>query len=402
MAFTYQSREYQSRLVEATVKAFIEDDPFANRPSHSAIILSPCGSGKTVTAMRIVEEMYGHGYKKIVFIAHRHKLLNQALEYVELMELKKKLPELEFHAVSIYDRNYKELANPDLVIFDEAHHSACDSGIRLVDKISPKRILGLTATNWRSDRIKLVFEKVIQDYGINALIEMGYLSQYDHYIIDDWTPDTVTSTYINDIPRFGKSIMYFHTTEESEEAVRLLKLAGVNAESLYGTHSESQREAAYERFENGETTVLCNLLLLTEGADFPDLKTVFAKPSIKGLTIQMAGRGLRTAEGKTHANIVQMKGGLYGFTRVAACRNAYCAKDGKWIQTKFSKQFLDSLGRSTMEYKITMSRDSASYARMEIVGLAGRNKMDMNFLGDRRELRKITELEDLAKISEGD
>lgn len=186
MSFTYQEREYQNRLVDSTVKYFTEVDPYINRTSHSVMLLSPCGSGKTVTAMRIIEELYERDYSKVVFIAHRHRLLKQANDYFQWMGLQEKCKNLEFSTVSIYEKDIQRIKNADLVIFDEAHHSACDSGVRLVGKINPKKTLGLTATNWRSDRIKLVFEKVVEDYGINSLIELGFLSKYDHYLIDKW------------------------------------------------------------------------------------------------------------------------------------------------------------------------------------------------------------------------
>jgi superfamily II DNA or RNA helicase len=242
--------------------------------------------------------MCAHGARKIVFIAHRERLLAQAREYVDLMGLRQKYPDLSFNAISIYVKDIADLKNPDLVIFDEAHHSACDSGVRLVGRLNPKKILGLTATNWRSDRIKLVFEKLVEDYGINALIEMGFLAKFDHYFIENWNTGTIVDTYLKNKSRFGKSIMYFHGREECEHAVRLLNEAGVSAESIYGSTQEHDREEIYARFEANTTTVLCNLILLTEGVDFPDVQSVFVKPSIKGLTIQMAGRALRIAPGK--------------------------------------------------------------------------------------------------------
>jgi superfamily II DNA or RNA helicase len=91
MDFTYQDREYQTRLVGSTVGAFINDDEKLGRTLSSVLILSPCGSGKTVTAMRIIEELYHQGYRKVVFIAHRHKLLNQAISYLKTMGLSERL-----------------------------------------------------------------------------------------------------------------------------------------------------------------------------------------------------------------------------------------------------------------------------------------------------------------------
>jgi superfamily II DNA or RNA helicase len=365
------------------------------------MLLSPCGSGKTVTAMRIIEELYERDYSKVVFIAHRHRLLKQANDYFNWMGLQEKCKNLEFSTVSIYEKDVQRLKNADLVIFDEAHHSACDSGVRLVGKIDPKKTLGLTATNWRSDRIKLVFEKVVEDYGINSLIELGFLSKYDHYLIDKWGPEEVTSVYLKNLTKFGKSIMFFHTTEESEYAVSLLRAAGVKAASVYGTMNEHVREITYSQFENGEIQVLCNLMLLTEGVDFPDLNTVFVKPSIKGLTIQMGGRALRLAEGKNIANIVQMSGDGYSFARIAKARDSYVLKGDKWSRTTYSKEFIARLTGETFKYKIALAKDAVAMESLQFI-VNDQTQKQLAFLDEHRQAQnKITDLEELAAITEG-
>lgn len=402
MAFDFEMREYQSRLVESSVRYFTEDDLYTKRPSHSVMLLSPCGSGKTVTAMRVVDEMAQRGYLNVAFIAHRTRLLHQAEDYIRWMGLREKHPSLKFSPISIYETDIAHVANADLVIFDEAHHSACDSGVHLVGRINPKKILGLTATNWRSDRIKLVFERNVEDYGIKSLIEMGYLCQFDHYSIDKWNSNRVTDIYLSDVPRFGKSIMYFHGEHESENAVRLLKLAGIRAEALYCHTPEWEREEIYSRFEKGETTVLCNLMLLTEGVDFPDLQSVFVKPSIKGLTIQMAGRVLRTHPGKTHANVIQMNGHGYSFPRIANSRNSYVLKGDQWVQTKYSKEFINGITAKTLDYRLKLAKDARAIASMQ----TNHNHQILKGLEyiqeHRKNLQEIQSLDDLEYLTEGD
>lgn len=388
-------------MVDTAVKHFTEIDPYVKRECHSVMLLSPCGSGKTVTAMRIIEKLYEQDYRKVVFIAHRHRLLNQANNYFRWMELQDKCKNLEFYTSSIYEKDIGLMRNADLVIFDEAHHSACDSGVRLMGSINPKKTLGLTATNWRSDRIKLVFEKLVEDYGINSLIELGYLSKYDHYLIDKWGPEEVTSVYLKNIDLFGKSIMFFHTHEESEYAVELLKSAGIRASSVYGSMNDSAREIIYSQFENGEIQVLCNLMLLTEGVDFPDLQTVFVKPSIKGLTTQMGGRALRITEGKNIANIVQVSGDGYSFARIAKARDSYVMNGGKWSRTTYSKEFIARITGEIFKYKIALAKDSLAMESLQFTDNR-ETQEQLAFLDEhRRALNKIPDLEELAAITEG-
>lgn len=396
MNFNYEERDYQTRLMDTTVGYFTNIDPKYGRELSRVLLLSPCGSGKTVTAFRIIQELYKKGYRKVAFIAHRNKLLDQANEHLIKMNITGTCPDLQFRTLGIFEKDFQDMVDCDLVIFDEAHHSVCDSGIYLVEHLKPKKILGLTATNWRTDRIKLVFEKICTDYGINSLIEMGYLAKFDHYLIDDWSAETVVATYLKDVEKFGKTVMYFHTEEESERAFSLLKAAGVAVGSIYSHHRRHEREELYQAFEDGRIEVVCNVLLLTEGADFPDLQSVFVKPSIKGLTIQMGGRGLRLAPGKTFANIVQMKGHGHSFLRVAKARNSFINQHGKWKQTQFSQEFLNNIGASTLKYKLSLAQDMTNFAKMEIPVVDRKSKLDFDSINNPNQLRSSEDLDDVS------
>lgn len=207
--------------------------------------------------------------------------------------------------------------------------------------------------------------------------------------------------YLKNLTKFGKSIMFFHTTEESEYAVSLLKSAGIRAASVYGTMNEHARELIYSQFESGEIQVLCNLMLLTEGVDFPDLNTVFVKPSIKGLTIQMGGRALRLAEGKNIANIVQMSGDGYSFARIAKARDSYVLKDGRWSRTTYSKEFIARLTGETFKYKIALAKDTVAMESLQFI-VNDQTQKQLAFLDEHRQAQnKITDLEELAAITEG-
>ncbi len=78
--------------------------------------------------------------------------------------------------------------------------------------------------------------------------------------------------------------------------------AGVRVEVVSG---DSNREAQLEAFRTGKIDVLCNCLMLSEGFDCPELKTVFCRPSCKSVTIQTAGRVLRQHPSLPYKQIVQ-------------------------------------------------------------------------------------------------
>ena len=84
----------------------------------------------------------------------------------------------DLHPISMFD---KDPPLVDLLVVDEGHHDSTNSCMHLHNYIRPKKILGLTATPFRTDRMKLCFEKVIRDAGIRALVDQGFLSPFHHF-----------------------------------------------------------------------------------------------------------------------------------------------------------------------------------------------------------------------------
>jgi len=306
-----EPREYQIRTVGSVLKAI--------EAGHNHILIeAPTGSGKTIVAMSIAKELYDkYGYTT-GWCAMRKHLLHQAREendkFFELEHIK---------FFSMFDKNPPKV---DLLIDDEGHHSVTESSVTIFQKAAPRIHIGLTATPFRTDRMKLCFSKVVKDAGIRALIDQGYLAPYWHYTFDrPWTPENVADIYTKDIDRWGKTVIYFLTRVECEACARDIRAAGVRCEIVW---ANSNQEAQIAAFMRGEIPVLLNMLILTEGFNCPDLKTVMVRPGSKGPTIQMTGRVLRP---KPYAQVVQNNDTKWPFMRTASPEqkfvlNAY----GEW------------------------------------------------------------------------
>src|SRR5262249_1687059 len=160
---------------------------------------------------------------------------------------------VDAHYISMFDR--EPPTGLDLLVVDEAQHDAAASMAHLHQVIKPRFILGLSATPFRADRVKLCFDSVSKDAGIQTLIQDGYLSRYAHFTIPRHTPQDVVGFYLREQPRWGKSIMYFHTLEQCAQADRLLNETGVRTEVVTG---QSDREAQLEAFRSGKIDVLTN------------------------------------------------------------------------------------------------------------------------------------------------
>jgi superfamily II DNA or RNA helicase len=308
-----EARPYQERIVTKVV------DLFQVKQLRSALIESPTGSGKTVMALLAAKAMYEAGFK-IGWVAMRKHLLQQTER-----ENQAKGICVPLTYISMFDKSPP--SGLDMLIVDEAQHDAAASMGHIHAKVAPKYILGLSATPFRADRVKLCFDTVIKDAGIPTLIREGYLSSYHHYTIPKWEVEEVVARYVAEPERWGKSIMYFHRMAQAHEAVRLLQEYGYPAEAVTGASDE---EAQIKAFASGELKVLTNCMKLTEGFDCPDLKTVWCKPSCKSVTIQMAGRVLRKHPDHPYKQIVQCMKTPYPFGKTALASLQHSLVDGQW------------------------------------------------------------------------
>ena len=164
--------------------------------------------------------------------------------------------------------------------------------------------------------------------GIHSLIQDGYLSEFDYYAVNDWSPKFLARLYSNDRRRWGKSIFFQRSLDECRALASLLIARGIGIEVVTGS---SDRDRQLERFRRGDVEVLINCMVLTEGFDDPTLQTVFVRPSSRGPTIQMAGRALRMHTGIPVKNIVQGVAAKHAFTKTAKARQQYLMKNGEWL-----------------------------------------------------------------------
>ncbi len=349
-----QPRPYQQRIVGKTHEMF--GGTYKNgageteQQARSILIESPTGSGKTVMGWLAAKTLQTHleaqGEDLVVgWVAMRRNLLAQAAKEngaycPKLNPDGKSIGVRNAHLISMFDKNPEELyaarraGKKILMVVDEAQHDAASSMCHLHNEILPDYILGLSATPFRTDRVKLCFDKVIKDAGIHQLVQDGYLSQFDHYTVDDWNVRTVVDTYLSDPKRWGKSAMYFVSLGQCHEAAAMLRAAGVVCDVVTG---DSDCESQLEAFRNGDIPVLVNCMRLTEGWDEPSLQTVFIRDSGKGCTMQIAGRVFRKFEG-LRKQVVQSKQSRWPIIRTAMPVQQYVWQEGGWLSLTVNPQ----------------------------------------------------------------
>lgn len=361
-------RPYQERVCLRTLENCLNG-------ISSNLIVSPTGSGKTIMGLTIARALNKTFGLNIGWSAMRRNLLSQANE-----ENKEKNFDLNLSLISMFDKNPDQ--NVDVLFVDEAHHDATTSMSLIHGVIKPALIIGLSATPMRTDKVGLAFKKTVKDAGIFELIREGVLACPEHYTIKHWTPEEVVKNYLKSPEKWGQSIMFFKRIEECETAKNILIENGINAEVVTAS---SDRLSQIERFEEGKTKVLINVNILTEGFDYPALETVFCRPTVRGLTLQICGRVLRRFD-NVNKKIVQCEDTAHPFTALATVKNSFIqSKNGRWVALKAKETLNDEINQ-TIEKLTKREIDLSAILEIKAMQLS---KMNGN-LGRRRRGRGRT------------
>lgn len=318
-----ESRPYQSRIVNRVMECFLQ------KGMRSAMIESATGSGKTVTALCAAKLLQAQiPDLEIGWVNMRRNLLTQAAD-----ENVNKGINAKIHFISMFQKELPPslLANGGakhrMLICDESQHDAASSMVHIHNQVKSQFLLGMTATPFRTDRVKLCFDTVIKDSGIGSLIRDGYLSQYHHYTIPKWGVKEACDVYLKEPEHWGKTICYFHRVVECEQAAKRVEKAGLKASVVTG---DSDKENQIKAFKAGEVDILFNCMVLTEGFDCPDLKTVICRPSCKSVTMQMCGRAFRKHPSLPFKQIIQPKKG-WPFIKLTAPLMQYVLENDDWM-----------------------------------------------------------------------
>lgn len=351
-------RDYQREAIDAVFAAWMGG---MQRP---AIVL-PTGAGKTVVFASLIKEFrdqwmrpaLGSG-NRVIVLAHRDELVDQAIAKIRALA-----PDLNVGKVKAEDdqigadvmvcsvqtlgvaqrraglADAQEQFGPvGLIITDECHHAAAMS-YKLVYHAFPDALqLGVTATMARGDGVGLgsVWEDVVYKRSILNLISKGHLTDVRTKQIDlkgldlggvkasrgDWQAgdlgkalmeseaDTAIARAYKEHAGDRQGIVFTPTVEMAYAACKSLRDSGILSTVVDGETPVQVRREAYEQFRTGQTQVLVNCMVLTEGFDAPWAEVaVIARPTQSApLYTQMVGRVLRPWPGKTEALVLDLVG----------------------------------------------------------------------------------------------
>jgi superfamily II DNA or RNA helicase len=324
LATRHGARRYQREIALETLGHLTASPPSGvgrgdGRRSRSALIQAPTGAGKTFIGLLCASVLALELGLRVGWCAGRRELLRQAES-----ENAKFGFGLDLASISMFDKHPPKV---DLLVVDEAHHDGAMSMATLHGCIDPSFVIGLTATPFRRDRVKLCFEKTVKSCSIQMLVDEGYLSAYRHFMVERWVPEELAALYASDRAKWGRSLFFFRTLSESRRCVAALARLGVRAELVTAA---SDREAQLAAFDAGAVDVLVSMNVLTEGFDCPSLATVFCRPSSRLPTVQMCGRVFRKHASAPFKQVVQSRDTELPFARVVRPAEQYLMTEFGW------------------------------------------------------------------------
>lgn len=119
-----------------------------------------------------------------------------------------------------------------------------------------------------------------------------------------------TITHAQKHSRGRRKVVFASGVQHSRHICHEASVQGIRAEHLDGTTPTDERAAILRRFEAGQVDLISNAAVLTEGWDCPSADCLILARPTKSLPLylQMVGRVLRPAPGKTDALILDHAG----------------------------------------------------------------------------------------------
>jgi DNA repair protein RadD len=313
------------------------------------LVVAATGSGKTVIFARLVADAAREGRAALV-IAHRRELIHQT--YRKLLDAglrardvgilmandRHRRPTAPVQVASIDTLRHRAKPPADLVILDEAHRELTRSMAAVRASYPNALHLGFTATPYRADNRGLgeFYDDLLVVASIGDLIAQGYLVEPRVFTVPteslpdlrgvrirggDYNPVDLhqavdQARLVGEIVSHWRkhaagvrTVAFAASVKHSEHIAERFRAAGIVAEHLDGTTPAAERDAILRRLERGETCVVSNCGVLSEGWDQPSVKcAILARPTKStGLYLQQAGRILRPWQG-TRAVILDHAG----------------------------------------------------------------------------------------------
>lgn len=332
--------DYQEKAVEYALEA------------RNGVLVMPCGSGKTQSALEIISRIGG----KCLWLTHTQDLLNQSLNRAKStlgidantygtitggkVNIGSGITFATVQTMAKLDlRKYKDVW--DIIIVDECH-KAIGSPTRVMQfykvlsNLSCRYKIGLTATPKRADGLEqsmfALLGGIIYEVSREAVadttcpirvqeVETGYYPDYESVLAGDGTINyaQLVSDLTHDKSRFEFVSGYVNSLDGPMLVLanRVDYLERMNDKYIgksvclstlgHSKSAKAERKEVLKKLNNGDLDcVFATYQLAAEGLDCPNLRyVVFATPEKNERVVEQAsGRVGRKSEGKEYGTII--------------------------------------------------------------------------------------------------
>ena len=323
-----------------------------------ALVVLATGLGKTWLSAFDVEA-FGKAQgscPRVLFLAHRAELLGQAARTFRRM-FRRSFPDaapswfIADHgdlSGNVVLASVQKLSRPenlellarqkfDYVVVDEVHHAAAASYRKILARLEPQFLLGLTATPDRADEgdvLGLFDDHVAYRADLGVGIHRALLVPFAYHGLKDdvdyanipwrnrrfdpaelaaavqtqarmerlwtsWTENTATRT-----------LVFCCSIEHARFARDWLRGKGVRVRAVHSGEDSDDRDTALKELESGAVQAICTVDLFNEGLDVPRIdRVVMLRPTESPVIfLQQLGRGLRVAGGKDRLTVIDFVG----------------------------------------------------------------------------------------------
>lgn len=327
---------------------------------HHNLVVMATGTGKTVVAGLDYRRLRKSGIDSLLFVAHQERILQQSRAvfrqvlrdgtFGELLVGGERPQEWRhvFASVQSLHQIVDDLAADrfDMVIVDEFHHAEAATYRRLLDKLKPRILLGLTATPERADGRDILHRfngRTAVELRLWEALERQLLSPFQYFGVHDevnlaglrwrrgrgydvgdlenvYTGDDARARLVIeavrktiDVSRM-RGIGFCVSIKHADFMAERFEQVGIAARALHSRVGDAEQRDAVRQLEQGSLKMLFTVDLFNEGVDLPSVDTILMLRPTESATIflQQLGRGLRLADDKPCLTVLDFIGGQHG------------------------------------------------------------------------------------------
>ncbi|HEY3895398.1 MAG TPA: DUF3427 domain-containing protein, partial [Pseudonocardiaceae bacterium] len=321
---------------------------------HRNLVVAATGTGKTVVAALDYQRLCRTDARpSLLFIAHRKEILDQALRtyrevltdgtFGELLVAGHRPQQWQHVFASVQSLGtHAQLPQFDIVVIDEFHHAEAATYRRLLGRLNPVELLGLTATPERTDGVDVrsFFDgHTAYELPLSEALDQDLLCPFHYFGIADNTDLTaitwsrgaydvaeLSGLYTGNDARAAlvlkalerqvtdtrrmRALGFCVSVAHAEYMARVFIKAGIPSRALSGQSPLGERVHAATGLRKGDIKCLFTVDLFNEGVDLPDVDTLLLlRPTSSAtLFLQQLGRGLRRSSDKAVLTVLDFIG----------------------------------------------------------------------------------------------